>query len=151
MVTDSEQANSTNASVGVVFVEIKARELTRTGRSFTTATAISAQPTRTACKLYPARLSSVAAASAVNCSDSFGQLESQMWINTDDIEVRGHPDPAERKGGMGVGKISNGVRAIHKPTGNEAVCISYRSQHHNRDAALLALEIMINDGTRPNR
>ncbi len=73
-----------------------------------------------------------------------------MWINTNDIEVRVHPDPAERRGGMSAGQISNGVRVIHKPTGNEAVCISYRSQHHNRDAALLALEIMINDESRPN-
>ncbi len=56
-------------------------------------------------------------------------LETTIWDNR----------PA---GGMHVG-TPKGVKVLHMPTGNVAICMSERSQHKNRSKALDALEMML--------
>lgn len=72
-----------------------------------------------------------------------------MELNPDDLEIMGHPAPSSQ-GGMTTGQIPAGIKVVHKPTGCEVACTLQRSQRKNREAALIALQIMIEDGQRPN-
>jgi len=64
-------------------------------------------------------------------------------LKPDDIE--GELWPPKPKGGMQTGQIPNGVKLRHIPTGNVAISVSQRSQHLNKERALLALALLIND------
>lgn len=44
------------------------------------------------------------------------------------------------EGGMHTGKISTGIKIVHKPSGMIFQCDSERSQHKNRDIALKELQ-----------
>ena len=43
----------------------------------------------------------------------------------------------------------NVVRVVHLPTGMAAICSNYRSQHQNREAALLQLKSKLYGATIP--
>lgn len=56
--------------------------------------------------------------------------------------------PPEPTSGMRVG-MSKGVRLTHRPTGLSATCDSERSQHLNRDGALLQLLALLHPHAEP--
>lgn len=63
-------------------------------------------------------------------------------VKPEDIEVSIYPD-IKSKGGQHVGLISSGVLIIHKATGLGVVSMNERSQHKNKELALIMLEMVI--------
>jgi protein subunit release factor A len=51
--------------------------------------------------------------------------------------------PPEPKTGMLTGKIPQGIRAEHMPTGCVVICTKERSQHQNKRLALKYLELLV--------
>ncbi len=64
-------------------------------------------------------------------------------------ELRIESWPLATTSGLHVG-MSVGVRITHKPTGIAVVCDSERSQHKNRDRAILMLSEELSRLTRAN-
>lgn len=63
-------------------------------------------------------------------------------IKPEDIEVSIYPD-VKSKGGQHVGLTSSGVLIMHKTTGLGVVSMNERSQHKNKELALIMLEMVI--------
>lgn len=63
-------------------------------------------------------------------------------IRPEDIEVSTYSDIKSR-GGQHVGLTSSGVLIMHKPTGLGIVSMNERSQHKNKELALIMLEMVI--------
>lgn len=63
-------------------------------------------------------------------------------IKPEDIEASIYPD-IKSKSGQHVGLTSSGVLILHKPTGLGVVSMNERSQHKNRELALIMLEMVI--------
>lgn len=51
--------------------------------------------------------------------------------------------PPRPLSGQHVGGASCGVKIIHKPSGIEALCITERSQHKNKEIALSMIEAAV--------
>lgn len=62
-----------------------------------------------------------------------------MVLEPKDLKIESYP-PAP-VGGMQTGKMANGIRIEHIPTGLVAVCEKHRLQFRNRDDALADLEM----------
>lgn len=61
-----------------------------------------------------------------------------MVLDPNDLRVSAYPPTP--KTGMRTGKIPNGIRIEHIPSGIVAVCEKHRHQHLNRAEALADLE-----------
>jgi len=68
-------------------------------------------------------------------TDAIGRFVSR------DIRIDVYPPPPE--GGMQTGKMHVGIKVTHKPTGITITCEHERSQHKNRDAALLGISAIL--------
>ena len=64
-----------------------------------------------------------------------------MILNPKDLLLSAYP-PAPT-GGMQTGRMPNGVKIVHIPTGLFAVCENHRHQHRNKEAALAELEAKV--------
>ena len=77
---------------------------------------------------------------------SFASLDVMPQFN-DEIEIEIKPEDlivetkrASGAGGQHINKTDSAVRMVHKPTGLVATCQNGRSQHENREEALLVLK-----------
>ncbi len=57
------------------------------------------------------------------------------------FKVEPYPDVTQR--GMSVHDMSKGIKVTHIVTGNIVICQHHRSQHKNKETALIVLEMML--------
>lgn len=65
-----------------------------------------------------------------------------MNLKAEDLEISTYP-PYPNAAGQHVGVTRSGILIVHKPTGIGVVSVSERSQHRNKEKALVMLEILV--------
>lgn len=66
-----------------------------------------------------------------------------MTLKPEDLEISTYPPYKSNAGGQHVGLTSSGILIVHKPTGFGVVSFNERSQHRNKEKALVMLEILV--------
>lgn len=66
-----------------------------------------------------------------------------MTLKPEDLEISTYPLYKPNAGGQHVGLTSSGIFIVHKPTGLGVVSVNERSQHRNKERALVMLEILV--------
>lgn len=66
-----------------------------------------------------------------------------MNLKPEDLEISTYPPYKSNAGGQHVGLTSSGIFIVHKPTGLGVVSVNERSQHWNKEKALVMLELLL--------
>ncbi len=72
------------------------------------------------------------------------ELKQMHTMNVDEKDISFQTMRSTGPGGQNVNKVNSAVRAIHNPTGVQAVAMDSRSQHQNKKLAIARLKEKVN-------